>query len=128
LSARILPHTTHWVGGASVPKHKVVGVHHYRQAHVPNRLIGLVQVLAAEYGPKGIRANALLAGGTDTPMGRVVADTPEKLAFVAGLHVLKRLAAPEEIARAALHLATDAASFITGAAIPVDGGVSVVRA
>lgn len=90
-------------------------------------LIGLTQVLAAEFGPRGIRANALLPGGTDTPMGESVADTPESRASVEGLHALKRIARPEEIAQTALHLASDAASFITGASIHVDGGVSICR-
>lgn len=43
-------------------------------------LLGLMKVIAAEYGALGIRANALLPGGTDTPMGRTVADTPESRA------------------------------------------------
>jgi NAD(P)-dependent dehydrogenase (short-subunit alcohol dehydrogenase family) len=90
-------------------------------------LIGLVQVLAAEFGAKGIRANALLPGGTDTPMGRAVANTPESRAFIAGLHALKRIAVPEEIARSVLYLASDAATFTTGAALLVDGGVSISR-
>ena len=90
-------------------------------------VIGLMQVLAVEYGPKGVRANAILAGGTDTPMGQSVADTPESKAFVEGLHALKRIARPEEIAHAALHLASDAASFMTGAAVAVDGGISINR-
>ena len=55
-------------------------------------LIGLTQVLAAEFGPDGIRVNAILPGGTDTPMGRRVANTPETQAFVEGLHALKRTA------------------------------------
>ncbi|MEO3431086.1 SDR family oxidoreductase [Pelagibius sp. CAU 1746] len=91
-------------------------------------LVGLTQVLAAEFGAEGIRVNAILPGGTDTPMGRVVADTPEALAFVEGLHALKRIAAPEEIARSVLHLASEASSFMTGAAMLVDGGVSICRA
>lgn len=90
-------------------------------------LVGLTQVLAAEYGARGVRVNALLPGGTDTPMGRVVADTPEKREFVAGLHAFKRTAAPKEIARSALYLASEAASFTTGTAMLVDGGVSVFR-
>jgi NAD(P)-dependent dehydrogenase (short-subunit alcohol dehydrogenase family) len=91
-------------------------------------LVGLVQVLAAELGPRGIRANAILPGGVDTPMGRTVAATPEAQAYVASLHALRRIATPLEIARAALHLVSDAASFITGASILVDGGVSITRA
>jgi NAD(P)-dependent dehydrogenase (short-subunit alcohol dehydrogenase family) len=90
-------------------------------------LIGLTQVLASELGAKGIRVNALLPGGTDTPMGRVFANTPEARSFVAGLHALKRIATPEEIARSALYLASDASSFTTGSALLVDGGVSIQR-
>lgn len=88
---------------------------------------GLVQVIAAEYGPHNIRANALLPGGTDTPMGRAAAATPEARQFVEGLHALKRLADPAEIAQAALYLASDAASFVTGTSLLVDGGVSITR-
>jgi NAD(P)-dependent dehydrogenase (short-subunit alcohol dehydrogenase family) len=74
-----------------------------------------------------VRVNALLPGGTDTPMGRVVANTPEAASYVAGLHALKRLAQPEEIARAALYLASTASSFTTGTALLVDGGISINR-
>ncbi|WP_439829591.1 SDR family oxidoreductase [Aeromonas veronii] len=90
-------------------------------------LIGLTQVLAAEYGAQGVRVNALLPGGTDTPMGRAFANTPESLAFVQNMHALKRLAQPEEIARSALYLASDASSFTTGIALLADGGVSICR-
>lgn len=90
-------------------------------------LIGLMQVIAVEYAGRGIRANALLPGGTDTPMGRATANTPEVRAFVEGLYALKRLARPEEIARSALYLASDASSFSTGSSLMVDGGVSVNR-
>jgi NAD(P)-dependent dehydrogenase (short-subunit alcohol dehydrogenase family) len=90
-------------------------------------LIGLTQALAVELGAQGIRVNALLPGGTDTPLGRVFADTPEALAFVRGLHALKRMATPEEIAESALYLASDASSFTTGTALLVDGGVSINR-
>jgi NAD(P)-dependent dehydrogenase (short-subunit alcohol dehydrogenase family) len=91
-------------------------------------LVGLTQALATELGPRGIRVNALLPGGTDTPMGRMVTSTPEALAFVRGLHALKRLASPEEIARSALYLVSDASSFTTGIALLADGGVSIHRA
>jgi NAD(P)-dependent dehydrogenase (short-subunit alcohol dehydrogenase family) len=90
-------------------------------------LIGLTQVLAAEFGTKGIRVNALLPGGTDTPMGRSVANSPETKAFVESLHALKRMATPDEIAQSALYLASGASSFVTGAALLVDGGVSIAR-
>ena len=88
-------------------------------------LVGLTQSLAAEFGPTGIRVNALLPGGTDTPMGRTVASTPETISFVEGLHALKRMATPEEIAQSALYLASDMSSYVTGTAMLVDGGVSI---
>lgn len=90
-------------------------------------LVGLTQVLAAEHGAKGIRVNAILPGGIDTPMGREAASTPEALAFVESLHALKRISAPEEMARSVLHLASPASSFTTGTAMLVDGGVSINR-
>ena len=92
-------------------------------------LIGLTQVLAAEFGSKRIRVNALLPGGTDTPAS--ITNAPgagsEVLAFVEGLHALKRMASPDEIARSALYLASDASSFTTGIALLADGGVSITR-
>jgi len=90
-------------------------------------IIGLTQALATEFGSKGLRVNALLPGATDTPMGRAFANTPEILAFVEGLYALKRMALPEEIAKSALYLASDASSFTTGSALLVDGGVSINR-
>lgn len=57
-------------------------------------LIGLTQALATEFGAKAIRVNALLRGGTLTPMARTMNGTPEALAQVAQLHALKRLAQP----------------------------------
>ncbi|MCO0638153.1 SDR family oxidoreductase, partial [Lutimaribacter sp. EGI FJ00014] len=61
----------------------------------------------------------------DTPAATF--KTPEEWAFVEALHALKRVARPEEIARAALFLASDAATFVTGAAMLADGGVSINR-
>ena len=91
--------------------------------------VGLVKVLAAEYGAQGIRVNAILPGGTDTPANHanLPGADPGTQAFIEGLHALKRMAAPEEIARTALHLASDASSFVTGTAFLVDGGVSITR-
>ncbi len=93
-------------------------------------LIGLAKNLAAEHGPQGLRVNAILPGGTDTAMNLAndpEAGGPEVQAFIEGLHALKRMAAPQEIAQAVLYLASDAASFITGTAMLVDGGVSINR-
>jgi NAD(P)-dependent dehydrogenase (short-subunit alcohol dehydrogenase family) len=90
-------------------------------------LIGLTQTLATEYGKQALRVNALLPGATDTPMGRSFANTPEIYNFISSLYALKRMAAPEEIAQAALFLASPASSFVTGTAMLVDGGVSINR-
>ncbi len=87
-------------------------------------LIGLAQVLAVEHGASGIRVNALLPGGTLTEMA---GDDPAAHDAVRGLHALKRMAAPEEIAEAALFLLSDRSSFVTGGAMIVDGGNSIFK-
>lgn len=88
-------------------------------------IIGLTQSLATEFATYNIRVNSLLPGGTDTPMGRSVANTPEAITFVEGLHALKRQAQPEEIAKSALYLASNLSTFTTGIALLCDGGVSI---
>lgn len=85
-------------------------------------LIGLTQVLAAEHGVENIRVNALLPGGTMTPMAGEDVNFHE---VVRGFHALKRMAEPSEIAQAALFLLSDHASFVTGSAMIVDGGNSI---
>ena len=90
-------------------------------------LIGLTQALAAEFGPQGVRVNALLPGAVDTDMYRAMNGTPESQAFVTGLHALKRVGRPEELARSALYLASDDSSFVSGTASLVDGGLSINR-
>ncbi len=88
-------------------------------------VIGLTKALATEYGAVGIRVNSLVPGGTDTPMAKEFGDSPEVIEFVKSIHALKRKASPEEIAKSALYLASDASSFTTGSAMLVDGGVSI---
>ncbi|HEX2013004.1 MAG TPA: SDR family oxidoreductase [Roseateles sp.] len=90
-------------------------------------LIGLTQALAAEFGPQGVRVNAVLPGAVDTDMYRDMNSTPESQAFVRNLHALKRVARPEELARSVLYLASDDAAFVTGTASLVDGGASITR-
>ncbi|MQQ10649.1 SDR family oxidoreductase [Epibacterium sp. SM1979] len=88
-------------------------------------LVGLTQVLATEHGADGIRANALLPGATETPMTSGALEAPEQKAFFESLHALKRVAEPNEIAQAAMFLASDASTFVTGTAMIVDGGNSI---
>lgn len=90
-------------------------------------LIGLTQALAAEFGPRQVRVNAILPGAVDTDMYRAMNDTADKQAFITGLHALKRVAQPAEIARSVLYLASDDASFVTGTASLIDGGASITR-
>ena len=85
-------------------------------------LIGLAQSLASEHGADGIRVNTLLPGGTRTAMA---GDDPAGHDYVASLHALQRMAAPEEIARVGAFLLSEQASFVTGSAVLADGGVSV---
>lgn len=90
-------------------------------------LIGLTQALAAEFGPQGIRVNAILPGAVDTDMYREMNNTEESQAFITNLHALKRVASPEELARSVLYLASDDSAFVTGTASLVDGGASITR-
>jgi NAD(P)-dependent dehydrogenase (short-subunit alcohol dehydrogenase family) len=90
-------------------------------------VLALTRALALEAAPHGIRVNALLPGAIDTPMlrreAKVAGDPEQQLERFAAIHPLNRLGRAEEIAEVALFLASDAASFVTGAAIPVEGGL-----
>ena len=87
----------------------------------------LTHTLACEWGPQGIRVNAIAPAYTRTPMVEALL---ERKAFDPTIlekrTPLGRLAVPEEMARAAVFLLSDWASYITGAVLPVDGGWSVV--
>lgn len=88
----------------------------------------LAKVLALELAADGIRVNCLAPVATDTPMlaSFLGPDDPEKArkAFIAGIP-LGRLAEPEDIADAAVFLASDGARFLTGVVLPVDGGRAI---
>lgn len=86
-------------------------------------VIGMTQSAALEYAATGIRLNAVCPGTIDTPMvARMVAERPEAMAEIMKKQPIGRLGRPEEIASAVLFLCSDAASFILGVALPVDGG------
>jgi NAD(P)-dependent dehydrogenase (short-subunit alcohol dehydrogenase family) len=87
-------------------------------------VIQLTRQMAVDFGPQGIRVNAVAPGTTLTPMiERLFTEMPpEARAEIAERHPIGRFAQPQEIARAILFLGSDAASFITGTILPVDGG------
>ena len=86
-------------------------------------IVGLTKTAALEYAPAGIRVNAVCPGVIRTPMiERFTGGDAEAAAQLAAGEPIGRLGEPREIADAAVWLCSDAASFITGDAIPVDGG------
>ena len=82
----------------------------------------LVRNLAAEFGPKGVRVNAIAPGLVRTDFARALWENPEILKRVTSVAALKRIGEPGELAGAAIFLASDAASFVTGQTLIVDGG------
>jgi len=82
----------------------------------------LTKNLACDYGRAGIRANSICPGFIDTPMFRSVMANMSSAPAIKEQHKLGRFGQPEEIAGAAFFLASDDSSFVSGVALPVDGG------
>jgi NAD(P)-dependent dehydrogenase (short-subunit alcohol dehydrogenase family) len=90
-------------------------------------LIQLAKVLAIDHAAQGVRANTISPGAIETRrMLRRHADMDEARRMMGPKHLLNRLGQPEEIARAAVYLASDASSFMTGSDLLVDGGYTAV--
>ena len=93
-------------------------------------IIALTKALAAEYGYQGIRVNCVCPGSVRTPMVlnnlERFADPNARLEETGRLHLLGRVAEPQEIADTILYLLSPQASFITGSAVVVDGGLTAV--
>ena len=91
-------------------------------------LIGFTRALALDHGQDKIRVNAVCPGYIDTPMTeewlKSVPNREETMRQVLAVHPLGRIGTPRDIAEAAVFLASDAASFITGTTLVVDGGMS----
>ena len=83
---------------------------------------GLTKAMAVELAPLGIRVNSVGPTFTDTPLVRKIVDTPEKKEFLYSKIPMGRLAQVEDIAAAALFLASPAAGMVTGHSLLVDGG------
>ncbi len=87
--------------------------------------VQLARNLAVEWGPRNIRVNAIGPGVVKTDFAKALYENPKAAAAIAGMTCLKRLGEPEDIAGVAVFLASDAARYITGQLILVDGGASI---
>ena len=85
-------------------------------------MVGLTKTAAVEYAPAGVRVNAVCPGAVRTPILEHLEEAGVDEAALAGMAPMARIGNPEEIARAVAWLLSDAASFVTGTAMPVDGG------
>ncbi len=122
-----LPHLIK-AGGGAIINVSTTAVHrhdtqHYVAAYASSKaaVISLTKSLAVGHAADGVRANVILPGPVDTTLTGPLND--EYRRTVGPLIPLGRIARPEEIASVALFLASDDASYVTGAEIPVDGGI-----
>jgi NAD(P)-dependent dehydrogenase (short-subunit alcohol dehydrogenase family) len=114
-------------GGAIVNNASVAGLVGFAGAGAyaasKHGVVGLTRAAALDYAQLGLRVNAVCPGIIDTPMvARAVEGKPELAAGLKAAEPIGRLGTPEEIGEAAYWLCSDAASFMTGQAVAVDGG------
>ncbi len=95
-----------------------------RAAYVASKgaVTNLTRGMALDYAQDNIRVNCICPGFVETPLVAGVIKTPEEYQALADKHPMCRLGQPEEIAYGALYLASDESAFVTGIALPIDGG------
>ncbi len=95
-----------------------------RAAYVASKggVTNLTRGMALDYAQDNIRVNCICPGFVETPLVAGVIKTPEEYQALADKHPMRRLGQPEEIAYGALYLASDESAFVTGIALPIDGG------
>ena len=84
--------------------------------------VQMLRALAAELGPRGVRANAIAPGVVETPLTAQIKDSPDWYDSYAGKSILGRWAQPREMVGMIVYLASDASSYVTGTFMLVDGG------
>ena len=127
-SRAVLPQMIHGGGGAIVNISSVNALMSFGESAYSAAKAGqlaLTRTMAADYGPDGIRVNAICAGTVNTDAWRAVVEKePDIFKKLARIYPIGRVAQPEEVARVAVFLASDAASFVSGTTVPVDGGLT----
>ena len=126
-----IPHLLKQGGGAIVNTASTAGLVGYRggAAYVASKhgVVGLTKTAALEYTKAGVRVNAVCPGAIDTPMmGRITGHRPQRAERMAASEPVGRMGRPEEIAEAVVWLCSEAASFVTGHAMAVDGGITAL--
>jgi NAD(P)-dependent dehydrogenase (short-subunit alcohol dehydrogenase family) len=130
LSRSVLPRMIERRSGSIVNIASIAGLmgmeERFAYTTTKHAVVGITRAMAMDHGTTGVRINAICPGRVRTPfvdeMLRQYPNPEDYLRQLEAPHAMKRMASPSEIASAALYLASDAASFVTGSAMVVDGG------
>ncbi|MCE2401202.1 glucose 1-dehydrogenase [Candidatus Poribacteria bacterium] len=113
-------------GGSIINMSSIYGIvgADVRAAYVASKgaVTNLTRGMALDYAEDNIRVNCICPGFVETPLVAGVIKNPEEYQKLANKHPMRRLGQPEEIAYGALYLASDESAFVTGIALPIDGG------
>lgn len=121
-----IPHMLKAGGGSIVNTSSILGL--VAMAQVPiytaskHAVIGLTKSVALEFAKQNIRVNSIAPGAIETRMLHDFAANPQAMEYIKNMHPLGRIGTPEEIAKLAVWLCSDEASFVTGQVYAVDGG------